>query len=112
MSHSVRITRADKPFAPQMPRASHFINGSHVEPTGSVTFEVVDPARGRTLLSIRLGGAQDVNDAAVAARSALPTWSSKTPQERPELLLATADSGASGHARLGDAGAINCGQPR
>lgn len=111
MSRSVRITRADSPFAPEMPKASHFINGSHVEPTGSTTFDVVDPARGTTLLSIRLGGEQDVDDAVFAARAALPTWSAKTPQARSALLLAVADAIANDKERLGELEALNCGKP-
>src|SRR5699024_3176358 len=39
-------------------------------------------------------------------------WSSKTPQERSELLLTIADSIANDKERLGELEALNCGKPR
>lgn len=111
MTRSINVNRSKETYSPDIPRASHFINGKHVDPTGADTFAIVDPARGSTLLSMRLGSEQDVDDAAHAARAALPGWAAKTPQARSELLHALADAIADDKERLSELEALNCGKP-
>ncbi|OAV61590.1 gamma-aminobutyraldehyde dehydrogenase [Enteractinococcus helveticum] len=94
-----------------MPQCSHFIDGQHVDPSGSETTEVVDPARGKAIVSLRLGNEKDVDTAVCAARAALPTWAAKTPQARSELLLALAEAIATDRENLEKLEAINCGKP-
>lgn len=111
MMLSTNISRSDTPFTPEMPHCSHYINGQHVDPTGSQTADIIDPARGQTLVSFRLGNEHDVDAAARAARGALPQWAARTPQSRSELLLALADAIAADRETLQQLEALNCGKP-
>src|SRR5690625_5028291 len=111
MLDTLNINRAEQVHAPRMPQLKHFVNGKHVEPTGSETFDIVDPARGKTIVSVRLGNEKDVDTAVRAARAALPEWAAKTPQERSELLLALADAIAADRDNLEQLEALNCGKP-
>lgn len=111
MTRTIHVHRADRRYTPKMPRVSHFINGTHVNPTGTDTLDVVDPARGSTLLSIKVGGERDVDQAVHAARAALADWATKTPQDRSELLHALADAIAHDKDHLSELEALNCGKP-
>lgn len=111
MALSTDILRSDTSFAPHIPQCSHFIDGQHVDPSGSETTEVIDPARGKAIVSLLLGNEKDVDTAVCAARAALPTWAAKTPQDRSELLLTLAEAIATDRVNLEKLEAINCGKP-
>ncbi|HET9658379.1 MAG TPA: gamma-aminobutyraldehyde dehydrogenase [Kineosporiaceae bacterium] len=54
------------------------------------TWDVVDPATGSTVQTLRLAGPSDVDEAVAAARAALPQWSAASPVERSTALHALA----------------------
>ena len=63
-----------------------FIGGSWVDPHGSRTLDVVDPATETIVETIALGDAADVDAAVAAARAAFATFSRTTREERLALL--------------------------
>jgi len=111
MQNTVSIKRATQIYTPRLPEIAHFVNGEHIDQTGTETFDVVDPSRGKTIVAMRLGNDSDVDVAARAARDAHPAWAAKTPQARSELLLAIADTLASNSDNLQQLEALNCGKP-
>ena len=70
----------------------HFIGGgwSAPDPTGSESFEVLNPASGRTLARVRQGSPEDVDRAVRAARAAQPEWWSMGAHSRSRHLYAIA----------------------
>lgn len=67
------------------------IDGRQAEARDGGWFDVFDPARGESLARVPRGQAADVNEAANAARAALPAWRSLTPHERGSALVRIAD---------------------
>lgn len=65
-----------------------YIDGAWVEPEGSDTQELVNPANEEVSGRIALGNAADVDKAVAAARKAFPKWSESTREERLDLLNA------------------------
>src|SRR5262245_13371076 len=63
-----------------------YIDGEWVDPIGTGTFELVDPATEASFASVSLGNAEDVNRAVGAARRAFPAFSRTTKKERIDLL--------------------------
>lgn len=63
-----------------------FISGKWREASGQGTFDVQDPATGKTLLSIADATPQDGMDALAAADEAQESWGSTAPRERGEIL--------------------------
>ena len=63
-----------------------YINGEWVEPTGSDTVDVVNPATEDVIGTIALGTHEDVDAAVAAAQNAFETFSQTTVEERLELL--------------------------
>jgi len=57
-----------------------------VEPSGDGTIEVINPSSEQTIGSVPVGGEMDVNAAVEGAKSAFPTWSSSSVEERADLL--------------------------
>jgi aminobutyraldehyde dehydrogenase len=73
--------------------------------------EILDPASGAVLASVREASAEQVNRAVNAASNAFQTWSETTPAERSALLLklaAAIESRAEEFARIES---LNCGKP-
>lgn len=73
--------------------------------------EILDPASGAVLASVREASAEQVNRAVAAASRAFQTWSETTPAERSALLLklaAAIESRAEEFARIESQ---NCGKP-
>src|SRR5262245_44365192 len=62
-----------------------FINGSWVEPLGTETLPVVNPATEEVITSISLGVPADVDAAVAAARAAFESWSQTSVDERLAL---------------------------
>ncbi len=64
---------------------SHWIDGAAVE--GSVAIAVVNPATGETIAEVPRGGAAEVNEAVLAARTAFPAWSTTPVADRAAAVL-------------------------
>ena len=64
-----------------------YINGEWVEPIGSDTVDVINPATEDAIGTIALGTHEDVDLAVAAAQNAFETFSQTTVEERLELLL-------------------------
>ena len=63
-----------------------YINGEWVEPNGSDTVDVINPATEDVIGTIALGTHEDVDAAVAAAQNAFETFSQTTVEERLELL--------------------------
>jgi aldehyde dehydrogenase (NAD+) len=77
----------------------HFINGAFVASASGKTFETNEPATGKLLAKIALGGAKDVDDAVAAARKAQVAWAKLPGHARARHLYALARM-IQRHARL------------
>jgi len=73
---------------------SHFIGGRHVHSTLRKTFGVADPATGKEYAQVEVGLAADVNQAVLAARTALETgpWPGMAAPDRARVLHGIADA--------------------
>jgi aldehyde dehydrogenase (NAD+) len=76
-----------------------FINGHWETPQSGEYFDVLNPATGRTLASVAQAGAEDVDRAVAAARSAQHGWSSLSGHIRARYLYALARQ-VQRHSRL------------
>jgi aldehyde dehydrogenase (NAD+) len=74
----------------------HYINGEWV--AGTTTFDVLEPATGKSLAHVAQGTAADVDAAVAAARAALPAWQALDDHARARWLYAIA-RGVQKHAR-------------
>ncbi len=63
------------------------VGGSWAQAASGETMEVLNPATEEVLAVVPRCGAEDVDAAVEAARSALPEWLDSTPGERSEMLL-------------------------
>ncbi len=63
-----------------------YIDGEWVDPVGTETMDVINPATEQPIGKITLGNAEDVNRAVAAAKAAFETFSRTTKQERIELM--------------------------
>src|SRR5687768_6934783 len=71
------------------PRHTHYIGGQFVEPKGSDTIDVIDPATQEVIATVPEGSAADVHDAVAAARRAFDEepWRDTTAQDRGRILF-------------------------
>lgn len=67
-------------------RSSVFIDGAWVEPHGTETVVLTDPATSERLASVALGDEVDAQLAVAAASRAQPAWAARGAQERIELI--------------------------
>jgi aldehyde dehydrogenase (NAD+) len=67
-----------------------FIGGKWVAPKGGASFDVVNPANGKTLAKVAQAGADDVNAAVDAASKAFKSWSKLPGHARARHLYALA----------------------
>jgi aldehyde dehydrogenase (NAD+) len=63
-----------------------YINGAWVNPINHQTLNVVDPSTAETFCAIAMGGADDVDQAVAAARTAFETYAQTSIEERAALL--------------------------
>lgn len=63
-----------------------YIDGSWREPAGRELLEVINPATEKAFATISLGTAEDVDQAARAARAAFDSWSCSSVEQRVEVL--------------------------
>ncbi|WP_280402517.1 CoA-acylating methylmalonate-semialdehyde dehydrogenase [Nocardia carnea] len=66
----------------------HWIDGASVSCAGAAQSEIVDPATGRALRTVELGGADVVDKAVAGAQSAAEAWASTPTPVRATILLA------------------------
>jgi len=72
--------------------ALHFyIDGAWVDPAGSATLAVINPATEAPFMTIAMGNAADVDRAVAAARKAFGTWAFSAREERVALLRRVLD---------------------
>ena len=70
-----------------MDHLQHFyIDGAWVDPIGTNTIDVVNPATEDVIATIAGGGPEDVDAAVAAAKAAFPSFSATSREERLELL--------------------------
>src|SRR5699024_3376545 len=69
----------------------HYINGEWVDPTGSETMEVINPATEEVLGHISVGTQADLDRAVQAARSAFSSYSQTSKDYRIDMLEKIAD---------------------
>ena len=87
------------------------INGQLVAGAGAEV-EVLNPATGETIVTIREASPDQVDQAVEAARLAYRSWGSTTPQERSLLLLKLADRIEQEAGSFADLESLNCGKPK
>ncbi|MEM7217419.1 MAG: aldehyde dehydrogenase family protein [Pseudomonadota bacterium] len=63
-----------------------YINGEWVAPTTSDSLDVINPANEEVIGQIAMGGAEDINRAVAAAKTAFESFSQTTREERVDLL--------------------------
>ena len=68
----------------------HFIDGKFTDPAAGKSFEVTNPADGKTLARVAHGTAEDVDRAVAAAARAFKSWSKLSGHERARYLYAIA----------------------
>lgn len=69
----------------------NYINGKRCHPTGSDTFDLKEPATGKTLGVVNCSGHEDITKAALSAGNAFVTWSGRSSIERAKVLHQAAD---------------------
>jgi len=70
-----------------------YINGKWVEPIGTGTDQVINPANGEISATVPYGNAEDANAAISAAKNAFDSWSQTSAAERADFLRKLADEG-------------------
>ena len=88
----------------------NFIDGERVV-SGAETESVLNPATGEELARAPISSAEDVDRAAQAARRAFDGWSSTTPAQRAQALLALADLVEEHGEEIARLEALNAGKP-
>ncbi len=68
-----------------------YIDGAWVDPAGSATLDVINPATEAPFMTIAMGGAADVDRAVAAARKAFGTWAFSSREDRLALLRRVLD---------------------
>jgi betaine-aldehyde dehydrogenase len=88
----------------------NFIDGEYVASDGE-SEPVLNPATGEELARAPKSTAEDVDRAVGAARGAFGTWSTTTPAQRSQALLALADVVEEHGAEIARMEALNAGKP-
>jgi betaine-aldehyde dehydrogenase len=89
---------------------SNFVDGEHVAWSGE-TEAVLNPATGEELARAPISTPEDVDRAVKAARRAFDGWSTTTPAQRAQALLAMADLIEEHGDEIARAEALNAGKP-
>ncbi len=90
---------------------SNFIDGESVPFAGGETEAVLNPATGEELAHAPVSGPEDVDRAVRAARAAFDGWSTTTPAQRSQALLALADLIEEHGGEIARLEALNAGKP-
>ncbi len=70
-----------------LPILRPWINGAYIDPVGTRTGDVFNPALGSVIRRVRFCANADVDMAVKAARAAFPEWRNTTPMRRARVLL-------------------------
>ncbi|HEX5851907.1 MAG TPA: gamma-aminobutyraldehyde dehydrogenase [Solirubrobacteraceae bacterium] len=89
---------------------NNFIDGERVAADGE-TEAVLNPATGEEIARAPVSSAQDVDRAVRAARRAFEGWSTTTPAQRSQALLAIADTIEENGGEIARLEALNAGKP-
>src|SRR5918998_1133504 len=89
----------------------NFIDGEFVDPAEGATEDVLNPATGDVIAQAPLSGAEDVDRAVAAARTAFDGWANTTPGERAKLMLDLADRLEEHGDEIAQLEAENAGKP-
>jgi acyl-CoA reductase-like NAD-dependent aldehyde dehydrogenase len=94
-------------------RPAHLlIGGERVPAADGRTFATLDPATGREITSVALGGPEDVERAVAAARAALSgEWASLPPAGRERLMFALADAIEANEEEIAEIESLDNGKP-
>lgn len=105
------MTTAAAPIIPDCTKL--FVNGEWVESASGKTYENENPARKKSLGTVAIADAQDVNRAVAAARAALAgPWATKmSPADRGRLLWKIADQIRSHADELATLESLDTGKP-
>lgn len=76
-----KFTATSYEFA-SFPTVQNWIGGQWVEPTGSQTYDVINPRYGKSMSTFRSATASDIADAVSAAKVHLSEWQSRPIRER------------------------------
>ncbi|WP_413735885.1 gamma-aminobutyraldehyde dehydrogenase [Sodalis sp. RH21] len=88
----------------------NYINGATVAGEGAAE-NIINPATGEIILTLREAGEEQVTDAVAAAHGAFRQWSATTPAHRSGVLLEIAAVIERYGPRLAGLEALNCGKP-
>src|SRR5438067_10955498 len=88
-----------------------FVGGGWIDARSGETMEVINPATGEVIAEVPRCGAEDVDRAVEAAKTALPKWLETTPKERSELLHKLADVIDENAEELAQIESRNVGKP-
>src|SRR3990167_6035326 len=86
------------------------IDGEFVEGAGEAE-QIVAPATGEVIATVREASAAQVDEAVQAAARAFPAWARTTPKERSASLVRIADAMEREAARFATLESDNCGKP-
>jgi aminobutyraldehyde dehydrogenase len=86
------------------------INGKFVAGGGSKE-KALDPATGKTLVTVAEASAEQIESAVKAAVKAFPAWSATTPKDRATMLLKLADRIEAQGSALAEVESQNTGKP-
>lgn len=88
-----------------------FINGEWITEDNNATLPVHNPATGEVIGSIPNGGAKEANKAVQAAEQHLEDWSSRTAEERGDLLIKWRDIISANEDKLSEIISLESGKP-
>lgn len=88
-----------------------YVDGSFIEPHGTETLNLYNPATGEKIGMVRLGDPDDTNKAIEAAKKAFVTFSKSTLQERGEILQRLHDAIGANEEQLNKAAVEEYGSP-
>ena len=97
-------------MATQIETLSNFIDGERV-PSDGETEAILNPATGEEMARAPISSAADVDRAVRAARRAFTGWSTTTPAQRAQALLAIADLIEEHGEEIARLEALNAGKP-
>ena len=88
-----------------------FIDGAWVDAGSRAKMDVVNPATEQVICQVSLGTEADVDQAVAAARTAFPSFSQTTPQQRIELLNNAVSAYKARFSEMGEAISLEMGAP-
>jgi betaine-aldehyde dehydrogenase len=91
--------------------SQNYIHGQWVAASGQNSIQVINPSTEEVLAEMQLASVQDVDQAILAARQALPSWSKTTVEARAQYLNQIADGLESNKVELSLLSHRNNGKP-